>query len=33
MNKPKKGMNLHKQIALGKKPSQVKTTKGVMPKK
>lgn len=28
-NKPKKGMKLHKQIALGAKPKAVVTTKGL----
>ncbi len=31
--KPKAGMKLHKQIALGAKPKSVKTTKGTMPTK
>lgn len=29
MNKPKTGMRLHKQIALGAKPKEVKTTQGL----
>lgn len=28
-NKPKTGMPLHKQIALGSKPKSVQTTKGI----
>lgn len=31
-NQPKEGMRLHKQIALGKSPKKVKTSKGVMPR-